>query len=160
MAGRDELGIETTATTTNDNDDNGNNDDDDDGDDDDKYVSISARSLLAELRIHFGPILTSGAWSSCHSTLQSSLDNVGAPITPRRCSSGGWNQKKTGWNQSRATFCVRVQKAAVVEMTTGSSASGPMRSPLELLLLSGHIFYHMLQGLNGLKKHISILLVV
>ena len=36
MAGRDALGIETTATTTNDNDDNGNNDDDDDGDDDDK----------------------------------------------------------------------------------------------------------------------------
>ena len=50
MAGRDELGIET-ATTTNDNDDNGNNDDDDDGDDEDD-----------KLRIHFGPILTGGAW--------------------------------------------------------------------------------------------------
>ena len=37
------------SSTTNDSDDNGNNDDDDDDDDDDNYVSISARSLPAEL---------------------------------------------------------------------------------------------------------------
>ena len=56
--------------------------------------------------------------------------------------------------RQRATFCVRVQTAAVAEMPTGSE-TGPMRSPSELFSLSGHIFYHMVQGSNGLRKNIS-----